>query len=136
MTPREWLERKGLMWVGYLVLAGLMAGQAASKPRRASFLWIAAAAMGVTALFSLLYEQVPWIRDRTRVGHIYLVLILFGLGIGASALVLKPAQAGVLFGVAGVVILVPLGLWTWLWIQRRRIAREWPLDQDDTHRPR
>jgi hypothetical protein len=124
------MTRRPLSGVLFLALAGVLAWGGTVDPGKTAVRWIVAAALAGWGLVSLFSERVPWLRERDRIDQVYAQMIAMGLAIGAVGWLIPGSGSRGLIGIAGLMVFLPLGLWIWVWYQRRQGKR------DDTDRSR
>jgi hypothetical protein len=114
----------------FLALAGLLAWGGTVDPEKASVRWIAVAGLAFWGLISLFFPHRSWLPDRATVEHTYLQMISLGVAITLTGWLIPSSGTTALLATGGLLVVVPLGAWIWLWYQRRETKR------DDAHRPR
>jgi len=121
-------ERRRLGGLAFLALAGVLAWGGTVDAARAWVRWPVVAVLGCCGVIVLLSDRMRWLRERDRIEGAYLQMIMLGLAIGAVAWLIPSSESRVLLVVAGLLIMMPLGLWIRAWLSLD--------DHDDTHRPR
>jgi hypothetical protein len=86
--------------------------------------------LGCFGVIVLLSDRIRWLRERDRIEGAYLQMIMLGLAIGAVAWLVPSSGSQALLAVAGVLVMLPLGLWIRAWLRGKQA------DRDDTHHPR
>jgi len=114
-----------LAGLAFLVLAGLIAWGGTVDPAKASIRWIFVAVLGCFGMFSLF-----WKRATSQIERVYVKLIMLGIAIGSTAWLIPSSGSRALLAVAGVLVMLPLGLWILAWLRGRQTVG------DDSHRPR
>jgi hypothetical protein len=107
------------------VLAGLIAWGGTVDPGKASLRWIFVAVLGCFGILSLF-----WKRATSQIERVYVKMTMLGIAIGSVAWLIPSSGSRALLAVAGVLIVLPLGLWIRAWLHNRQTHG------DDTHRPR
>lgn len=123
-------ERRRLGGLAFLAVAGVLAWGGTVDPARASMRWIFVAVLGCFGVIVLLSDRIRWLRERDRIEGAYLQMIMLGLAIGAVAWLIPSSGSQALLAVAGVLVMLPLGLWIRAWLRNNQT------DRDDTHHPR
>jgi hypothetical protein len=123
-------ERRRLGGLAFLAVAGVLAWGGTVDPARASMRWIFVAVLGCFGVIVLLSDRIRWLRERDRIEGAYLQMIMLGLAIGAVAWLVPSSGSQALLAVAGVLVMLPLGLWIRAWLRGKQA------DRDDTHHPR
>jgi hypothetical protein len=120
-------ERRRLGGLAFLAVAGVLAWGGTVDPARASMRWIFVAVLGCFGVIVLLSDRIRWLRERDRIEGAYLQMIMLGLAIGAVAWLIPSSGSQALLAVAGVLVMLPLGLWIRAWLRNKQT------DRDDTH---
>ncbi len=118
------IERRRLASLGFLVLAGLLAWGGTVDPAKTSVRWICVAALASMGIVSFR------LRTLGRIERVYLQLIMLGVAIGSVAWLIPANGNDALLAVGGLLVVLPLALWAWSWLQHRQANR------DDPNRPR
>jgi len=114
-----------LAGLAFLALAGLIAWGGTVDPAKASIRWIFVVVLGCCGFLSLF-----WKREASQIERVYIKMIMLGLAIGVVAWLIPSSGSQALLAVAGLLVMLPLGLWIRVWLRSRQS------DGDDTHRPR
>ena len=103
--------------LAFLALAGVLAWGGTVDPAKASIRWIFVAVLGCCGVIVLLSDRMRWLRERERIEGAYLQMIMLGLAIGAAAWLIPSSGSPALLAVAGLLVMLPLGLWIWAWLR-------------------
>jgi len=123
-------ERRRLGGLAFLALAGVLAWGGTVDPAKAWARWPVVGALGCFGVISLLAGRMRWLPERDRIEGAYLQMIMLGIAIGAVAWLIPSSGSQALLAVAGLLVMLPLGLWIRVWLRSRQADRE------DTHPPR
>ncbi len=118
------IERRRLGGLGFLVLAGLLAWGGTVDPVKAAVRWIFVVVLASMGIVSLR------LRSLGRIQRVYVQLIMLGVAIGSVAWLIPANGSDALLAVGGLLVVVPLALWAWSWLQSRQS------NSDDPNRPR
>jgi hypothetical protein len=133
---RRFLTEKKLWGFVFLLLAVLFAIFGAPRSHDPTARWILAGLMGFWGVALVLLQRPGLIGARVTVYHLYGVIMAVGIGTAAAGVFIAGPDRWVIVTIGACVAAVPLGIWIWLVVGRRRDARDWPLERDDADRPR
>jgi hypothetical protein len=123
-------ERRRLSGLALLALAVILAWGGTVDPTKAWARWLGVAALGSFGMISLFFDRMRWLPARDRIESAYLQMMMAGVAIGAVAWLIPSTGSRALLVVAGLLVVVPLGLWIRIWLRNRQT------DHDDSHHPR
>jgi len=123
-------ERRRLSGLAFLALAVVLAWGGTVDPTKAWARWLGVVALGCFGVIALFPDRMSWLPARDRIESAYLQMMMAGVAIGAVAWLIPSSGSQALLVVAGLLVVLPLGLWIRVWFRSR------PTDHDDTHRPR
>jgi hypothetical protein len=123
-------DRRRLSGLAFLALAIILAWGGTVDPTKVWARWLGVVALGCFAVISLFSDRLPWLPARDRTESAYLQMMMAGVAIGAVAWLIPSSGTRALLAVAGLLVVLPLGLWIRLWLSSRQA------DRDDSHHPR
>lgn len=123
-------DRRQLSGLALLTLAGVLAWGGTVDPTKAWARWPGVVVLGCFGVISLVSDRIPWLPGRERIESAYFQMVMAGVAIGAVAWLIPSTGSRVLLAVAGLLVVVPLGLWIRVWLRSRQT------DHDDSHHPR
>jgi hypothetical protein len=123
-------ERRRLSGLAFLALAVILAWGGTVDPTKAWARWLGVVVLGCFGVISLFSDRMSWLPARDRIESAYLQMMMAGVAVGAVAWLIPSSGSQGLLVVAGLLVVLPLGLWIRVWLRSRQT------DHDDTHRPR
>jgi hypothetical protein len=110
-------RRRRLGWLGFLLLAGLLAWGGTVDPAKATVRWIFVVTLVAMAIVDLT------VRALGQIERLYLQMIMLGIAIASVAWLIPSNGSQALLAVGALLVVLPLGLWARLWLQHRHDKR-------------
>ena len=123
-------ERRRLSGLAFLALAVVLAWGGTVDPTKGWARWLGVGVLGCFGVISLFSDRMSWLPARDRIESAYLQMMMAGVAIGAVAWLIPSSGSQALLVVAGLLVVLPLGLWIREWLRSKQTG------DDDTHRPR